>query len=452
LTEILVADDDASSREVIVEVLDREGYKVAVASSGREALSKIEKSEYDVIVTDLVMPEVDGMKILETARSKELPAEVIMLTGFGSVETAVEAMKRGAYQYLNKPINIKELREVVRKALEKRSLARDNIVLRKSVEERYGFDKIVGQSQAMNEIFSKIRQIAPTSATVLLTGQSGTGKELIAHAIHLNSPRKNKPFLAFNCGALVESLIESELFGHEKGSFTGAVSERKGYFELADGGTLLLDEIGDMPIHTQVKLLRVLETHSFFRVGGTKNIDVDVRVIAATNKNLEELMTEGKFREDLFYRLNVVALNIPPLSSRREDIPLLADTFLKELNHRHSRKIKGFSKDVLDAMTAYIWPGNVRELKNLVEKLVIITEKDTIEISDLPVNIAGSLAIIGKSGFYFPEGMTMDEIEETAIRIAIERNKGNKKQAADSLGMSLRTFYRKIKKMKFENH
>ncbi len=447
MATILVIDDDQGSRDVIVEVLDGEGHRVASAASGPEGLEKIRANEYDLIVTDLVMSDVDGMQILAQARAQERPAEVIILTGYGSVETAVEAMKKGAYQYLNKPLNIKELREVARKALEKGELARDNIALRKSIDERFGLENLIGHAPAMQDLFARVRQIAPTAATVLVTGPSGTGKELVAHAIHNNSPRRHRPFLAFNCGALTENLIESELFGHEKGAFTGAISDRKGYFQLADTGTLLLDEIGEMPLHTQVKLLRVLETRSFFRVGGSKKIDVDVRVIAATNRDLETLIREGKFRDDLYYRLNVVSLRVPPLAQRREDIPLLIDAFLRELNARHGRAIKGCTKEALEIFQQYAWPGNVRELKNLLENLVITVSGETIDVSHLPSSLTGRERVEGASSVYFPDGMSMEEIEREVIRVALARTGGNKKRAAERLGMSLRTFHRKVKEI-----
>ena len=445
MSDILIVDDDHASREVIQEALAREGYKGAAARSGVEARENIKAGTYDIVVTDLVMPEVDGMAILDLAKARDASTEVIILTGYGSVETAVEAMKRGAYQYLNKPVNIQELREVVRKALEKQGLARDNIALRQSVDERFGFESIIGKSGVMVDLFRKVRQVAPTTATVLITGESGTGKELIAHAIHINSPRKQKPFLAFNCGALTESLIESELFGHERGAFTGAVSDRKGYFQLADGGTLLLDEIGEMPIHTQVKLLRVLESRSFFRVGGVKKIDVDVRVLAATNRNLEEMIKQGTFREDLYYRLKVLSLHVPALRDRREDIPLLVQGAVEEFASRHGRKVTGCAAEAIEAFQRYDWPGNVRELRNLIENLVITASGETIALKDVPPNISGRGAGDAGGPVSYPDGMGMEEIEKEVIRIALARTGGNKKRAAEKLGMSLRTFHRKVK-------
>lgn len=446
MADILVIDDDTASREVIVEALDRDGHRVAFERSGTSGLARVRADDFDLVITDLVMPGVDGLAILSAAREKTPAPEVIILTGYGSVETAVEAMKSGAYSYLNKPINIKELREVARKALEKQALARDNESLRRTVDEKFGFEAIVGSSEPMAALFARVRQIAPTSASVLITGPSGSGKELIAQAIHRNSPRKSRPFFAFNCGALTESLIESELFGHEKGSFTGAVSDRKGYFELADGGTLLLDEIGEMPLHTQVKLLRVLETRAFFRVGGTQARHVDVRVLAATNRDLEQMIRTGQFREDLYYRLKVVTVGVPPLSERRGDIPLLAAAFLAEFSQRHGREFKPFPAEVLDRFQAYDWPGNVRELRNLVENLVVTTPGDLIDLGCLPESMRGLRASSASTGpISFPDGMTMDEIEQAVIRIALERTGGNKKRAAERLGMSLRTFHRKVK-------
>lgn len=447
MAEILVIDDDTASRESIVEVLDREGHRVASARSGREGLESIRDTDFDLIVTDLVMPDVDGMAVLAAARAKGEPAEVIILTGYGSVETAVEAMKNGAYQYLNKPINIKELREVARKALEKQTLSRRNMELQKSIDARFGFETLIGSSPAMTALVARVRQIAPTSASVLITGPSGTGKELVAHAIHNNSPRRNKPFLAFNCGALTESLIESELFGHERGSFTGAVSDRKGYFQLADGGTLLLDEIGEMPLQTQVKLLRVLESRSFFRVGGTKKVEVDVRVLASTNRKLEEMIREKSFREDLYYRLKVVTIDVPPLSDRRDDVPALATAFLGEFQERHGRAFSGFSPEALDALQRHDWPGNIRELRNLVENLVVTAPEGVLGVESLPPLIRDAAPGFVPGSLHFPDGMSMDQIEMAAIRIALQRSGGNKKKAAERLAMSLRTFHRKIKEM-----
>ncbi|RMH54765.1 MAG: sigma-54-dependent Fis family transcriptional regulator [Candidatus Hydrogenedentota bacterium] len=447
MAEVLVVDDDTASRDVIVEALEREGHKVAGAKSGAEALENIKARNYDLIVTDLVMPNIDGFRILDEARSLDPAPEVVILTGYGSVESAVDAMKRGAFQYLNKPVNIAELREVCRKALERHQLARDNLQLRRTVDERFGFEQIIGNSPPMLKLFQTIRQVAPTSANVLITGPSGTGKELIAHAIHNNSPRKKKPFLAFNCGALTESLIESELFGHERGAFTGAVGDRKGYFELADGGTLLLDEIGDMPLHTQVKLLRVLETQSFFRVGGVRKIEVDVRVLAATNADLESLIAENRFRQDLYFRLKVLTLDVPPLSARSSDIPLLLNHFLEQFGERHGKPGLTIESEAVRALVNYSWPGNVRELKNLVENLVITATSSRITLQDLPPTISGRDAVSSSGRFYFEDGMTMEEIEREAIRIALERTGGNKKRAAERLGMSLRTFHRKVKNL-----
>lgn len=450
MADILIIDDDAASREVITEALSREGHRVASERGGASGLARLKSGGSDLVITDLVMPGVDGLEVLAAARALPEPAEVIILTGFGSVETAVEAMKNGAYSYLNKPINIKELREVARKALEKQSLARDNAQLRRSIDEKFGFEAIIGSSEPMRALFTSIRQIAPTSVTVLITGPSGTGKELIAQAIHRNSPRHARPFFAFNCGALTDSLIESELFGHERGSFTGAIADRKGYFELADGGTLLLDEIGEMPLHTQVKFLRVLETSAFFRVGGVKSINVDVRILAATNRDLEQMIKAGSFREDLYYRLKVVTLNVPPLSARRSDIPLLAAAFLQEFNARHGRHVESFAPEILDRFQSYDWPGHVRELRNLVENLVVTTPGATIELGMLPESMRG-----GGDGHFkpvgavvYPDGMSMDEIEHEVIRMALERTGGNKKMAAEKLKMSLRTLHRKVKGLK----
>ncbi len=443
MSVVLVVDDDPSSREAVVEGLEREGYKVASASSGVEGLRLLAERDPALVLTDLVMPETDGLAILRAAREKETPPEVIVMTGYASVESAVEAMRLGAYDYLSKPVRLAEVREKAKRALERRGLTVENARLHRVLDERLGFERILGTSPALAEVFERIRQVAPTSATVLIMGESGTGKELVARAIHAASPRRAKPFLAVNCGALTESLLESELFGHDKGAFTGAVRERKGYFELSDGGTLLLDEIADTPLPLQVKLLRVLETREFFRVGGAAPVRVDVRILAATHQDLEKKVRDGLFREDLYYRLQVVAVRLPSLRERREDIPMLAEAFVREFAQVHGRPVRELAPEALGALVRYAWPGNVRELRNVIESLVITAPGPAVRAEDLPDRIRALPGAPG--GIQVPTGTTMDDLEREAIRVTLERTSWNRVEAAKILGIGERTIQRKIK-------
>ncbi|MBI5207007.1 MAG: sigma-54-dependent Fis family transcriptional regulator [Candidatus Firestonebacteria bacterium] len=454
MKKILVIDDHRDSREAIKETLSKESYEVIEASSGAEGAEIIKSGEmFHLIITDLVMPgtpRIEGMEILKTAKKELPPCEVIMLTGHGTIENAVEAMKAGAYDYLNKPIDIKRLREVVKKALEKQEILAENQNLHERIAEQYGYSEIIGTSEKMKEIFSKIAKVSPTKATVLIYGESGTGKELVANAIYYNSPRVGKPFIKCNCAALSESLLESELFGHEKGSFTGAISKKIGQFELADTGTLLLDEIGEMSLTVQAKILRIIEQREFMRVGGTKNINVDVRLLFATNKNLEEEVKKGNFREDLYFRINVLTIRILPLRERKEDIIHLTKSFIDRFNQENKRNITGIDQDALSLFMNYDWPGNVRELKNTIESIVITKNGDgNITKNDLP-ELLQTIKPANKDYLDQVVGMKMDDIEKELIRRTLNNVNGNKTKASEILGISLRTFYRKLKEYGLE--
>src|SRR5215217_3500699 len=387
---VLVVDDDAPHAEAVAESLDRIGYECVVATSGREGLRLIEEQNFDIVITDLIMEEVGGLEVLAKAK-RELPdSEVVILTGHSTVKTAVTAMQAGATTYLTKPLDINELRTVADKVLQSQRLARSNIPLQKQVNERFGFEGVVGNSPTMHSVVARLRQIAPTSATVLITGESGTGKELVAKAIHNNSPRRYKPFVPLNCAALSENILESELFGHIRGAFTGADRERKGWFEHANGGTLFLDEVGDIPLSTQVKLLRALESGEIVRVGTNEPLKVNVRLISATNRDLTEANAAGTFRQDLFHRLKVVSVKLTPLRSRREDIPLLIDYFLKQFAASHDKTVSAITPAARKALMAHPWPGNVRELRNTLESMVVIDSDGVLYIDDLTEEVLAS--------------------------------------------------------------
>ncbi len=445
MQNILIVDDNKSELEAMTDVLSLPEYNVITSSSGKEALKIMQQQDIDVVLTDLVMPDIDGMEILKTAKSIDPDAQVIMITGHGSVDKAVEAMRAGAVNFIEKPVrSIAELREKVRKAIEEQTIRRQNIILQKQLDEKYGFNNIIGNSKQMHEIFNQLKLVAPTKANVLICGETGTGKELIAHAIHNNSPRKDKPFIPINCAALSKNLLESELFGHERGAFTGADRQRKGAFELANNGTLFLDEVSEMDYEIQAKFLRVIEDSTFMRTGGQTFIKVDVRIISATNKNLSELVQAGKFREDLYYRLKVVTINIPPLRERKEDIPLLVNAFIQEFSKENNKKVTQIDRDALDKLINYDWPGNVRELRNCIESMIVMSTSDRITLADLPPNIRG--ATISSDRFDIQPGMSMDEIEKSAIKKALESANGNKTKAAEMLNISIRTLYRKMDK------
>jgi len=443
---VLVIDDEAAHAEVVAEALERKGYRCTIATSGPEGASKIEQEDFDIVITDLVMDEVDGMEILKKAKEEIADVEVIVISGHGTIKQAVSAMRAGAYNYLTKPLDLEELRTVVDKCAEQLRLARTNIQLRQQLDERFGFEGVVGNSPQMRRIITTLKQIAPTSATVLIEGETGTGKELVAKAIHYNSPRRNKPFKAINCAAFSETLIESELFGHEKGAFTGADRTRQGTFEYANGGTLFLDELGDMPMTTQIKLLRVIETGEIVRVGSNEPIKVNVRIISATNQDLEEQVREGKFRKDLYYRLKVVSIRLPPLRERREDIPLLVDYFIKELTKKHDKSVRGVTRDARRALMSYDWPGNVRQLRNVIESAIVVDTDGLIGEDDLEgTDLMPASAVSEGDGAANLIGRPLDEVEKFYIEQALKLTGGNREEAAKMLGIGERTMYRKIK-------
>lgn len=445
MQNILIIDDNKAELEAMTDVLSLPEYNIVTSSSGKEALKIMQQQDFDVVLTDLVMPDIDGMEILKTAKSIDPDAQVIMITGHGSIDKAVEAMRAGAVNFIEKPVrSIAELREKVRKAIEEQTIRRQNVILQRQLDEKYGFSNIIGNSKQMHEIFNQLKLVAPTKANILICGETGTGKELIAHAIHNNSPRKDKPFIPINCAALSKNLLESELFGHERGAFTGADRQRKGAFELANNGTLFLDEVSEMDYEVQAKFLRVLEDSTFMRIGGQNFIKVDIRIISATNRSLSEFVQAGKFREDLYYRLKVVTINIPPLRERKEDIPLLVNAFIREFSRENNKKVTQIDRDALDRLINYDWPGNVRELRNCIESMIVMSTSDRITLADLPSNIRGAEPT--SDHFDIQPGMSMDEIEKQAIKKALESANGNKTKAAEMLNISIRTLYRKMDK------
>ncbi len=440
---ILIVEDNEGTRKAMVSVLSVEGHQILEAADGREGLRKAIEGEVDVVVSDMKMPEMDGLEMLEKLKREKPDIEVIMVTAFGTIETAVTAMKNGAYNFIEKPIrDLGEIRELVRKALEKRNLVKENIALRRQLRDKYRFDSIIGNSPKIAEIFQVVAQVAPTQATVLITGESGTGKELIANAIHYNSPRANKPFVKVNCSSLSESLLESELFGHEKGSFTGAVARRKGRFEIADGGTLFLDEIGTLTPAVQVKLLRVLQEHTFERVGANKPIKVDVRLVVATNRNLKDIMEAGEFREDLYYRVNVVNIEVPPLRERKEDIAILVGHFIGKYARKNDRNVTALTDETLAILRAYDYPGNVRELENIIENAVVLAQTEEITPAQLPQGLREGAA--SPEAISIPLGASLREMEKELIRATLVRADNNKTKAAAVLGIGVRTLHRKM--------
>jgi len=443
LGRILIVEDDRPQADAVAEALERVGHTCVVVTEPRRALTLIADDGFDLIVTDLVMHEVDGMEILRRAREADPEAEVIVVTGHGTIETAVQAIRQGASDYITKPLNVLELRDRVAKALEHRRLVRRTAQLSAQLHERFGFEGIVGQSAAMHRVIQTCRQVSPTDATVLIEGESGTGKELIAKALHNNSPRKDRNFVALNCAALSEGILESELFGHEKGAFTGALAARKGRFEHADGGTLFLDEVGDMPMATQIKLLRVIENGEIVRVGSNEPRRVDVRLLSATNRSLDELIRTKQFREDLYFRLKGVRIVLPPLRDRREDIPLLADHYLHRLAAQHNKQVTAITPEALRLLGAYAWPGNVRELINAMETMVILARGPAIDVSDVPPEIRASSPEPPTPGL--KTGMSLGDAERLLIERTLAMTQGNRQQAAAILGIGQRTLYRKIK-------
>ena len=446
---ILIVDDEKNYLVVLEALLGSEGYEILTADNARNAIRLIEESELDLVITDIKMPGISGMELLEEAKKIAPDLPIIMMTAYGTIEMAVEAMKKRAYDYITKPFQNEELKLTVKKALENYRLIKENRFLSEALSDRYGYGNIIGKSKPMLEIYDLIRKVAQSKASVLIAGASGTGKELIAKAIHYDSSRKDRPFVSVNCGALTETLLESELFGHEKGAFTGAVAMKKGRFELADGGTLFLDEVGEMPPALQVKLLRVLQEMEFERVGGTKTIQVDVRVLSASNKNLKEEVVEGRFREDLFYRLNVINIEVPPLRERVEDIRLLVNHFVQKYGQDESKNKIQLSAGAWKALYSYGWPGNVRELENAVERAVVLSSDGQIALEDLPIELSGKQEALDVERFIplgAPLQTTLEQIEEKLVRRALKQCNNIQSHAAEMLGITKSLIQHKMKK------
>jgi two-component system response regulator HydG len=439
MPRILVVDDDPSNRVTLERLLEREDFEVVHAEHGRAAIEAVRRDVVDVVLTDLKMPGMSGIDVLKAIRTIDPEVEVVVMTAFGTIETAVEAMKEGAYDFVAKPLKRVDLLKTLRKALEKRALSVENRELRERLGEQ-GEGVLVGQSPAMRSLLAEVEQVAPSDATVLLAGPSGTGKSRIARLLHERSRRAGKKLVTINCAAIPEALLESELFGYEPGAFTGAVKRKEGRFDLARGGTLFLDEITELPVATQVKLLRVLQEGEYERVGGTETLHADVRVIAATNRDIEEQVATGRFREDLFYRLNVIRLNVPPLKERWEDVPLLAQHFLVRFSRKNGKAIRGFSTEALDALAAHAWPGNVRELENAIERAVVLSRDDEVGLDDLPPTLRGTG---GRRRVAFEVGTPLKDIEKTMITETLRWCQGDKNLAASLLGITARTIYRR---------
>lgn len=451
---ILLIEDEEGSRQALTLLL-KGSYEVTAAASGHEARQRLAMDKFDIVITDLRLPDCSGIDLLKQVKSYHPTTEVILITGHASAETAVSAMKEGAFDYVTKPLNMEELRLILAKAIEKRRLLSENIYLKKQLRDKYGFANIIGNSPAMQNVFRLMQRIIKTDSTILIMGESGTGKEIVAKSIHFNSPRQDKPFVAVHCGAIPETLLESELFGHAKGAFTGAVKEKIGKFESANHGTIFLDEIGTMPLHLQIKLLRVLQEQEIERVGSNTTLKLDVRVIAATNLSLENEVRNGRFREDLFYRLNVIPLIVPPLRERKEDIVALTRFFLAKFCTEMKRPPMHLSRQALEAMELYDWPGNVRELENAVERLVALTEADTVNIADLPANISRQHGSMISFGFELNENgldlaAAVSELERTLITRALARSENVKAKAAALLKMNRTTLVEKMKRLGME--
>jgi len=449
--QILLIDDEPDSCKALSLLLQRSGYRIESCQSGEQALGLLKTQSFDLVISDLLLPGVNGIDILKHIKEHTPETCVILITGNASAETAVEAMKEGALDYITKPFNFERLKIQVAKALEKNRLVLENQYLKEQLHGRYRFTSIIGTSQAMQQVFTRMEKVVATDSTILILGASGTGKELVAKAIHYNSPRKDKPFIAINCGAIPEDLLESELFGHVKGAFTSAVADKSGKFELANGGTIFLDEIGDMPLHLQMKLLRVLQEHEIERVGSSKKIFLDVRLISATNVDLQHKVKTGQFREDLYYRLNVIPIHLPPLKERRGDIPQLARHFLEKICKEMNRPMMTIGDDAMLAMEAYDWPGNVREMENIIERTVALTDGQIISGHDLPPDIGRQFPPqTGVPRQLSPEGIDLNqvigEIEKELITQALELGKGVKARAAELLNINRTTLVEKIKR------
>jgi two-component system, NtrC family, response regulator AtoC len=443
---ILIVDDEKHTREGLRQSLEDE-FDVYIAGNIEEALNVLAADHIDLVLTDLRLGGEDGMTLIEKILQRPKPPVCMLMTAYGSIATAVEAMKRGAYDFVTKPINIDELGLKISRAIRGRQTEQENVQLRQQVDKRYGLENLIGESKAMHDIFDTIRQVAPTRATILISGESGTGKELIAHAIHMLSSRNKTRFIAFNCAAFAPQLIESELFGHERGAFTGAVERRVGRFEQAAGGTLFLDEIGEIDSNIQVKLLRALDPGIFERVGGNQSIRADVRLIAATNRDLALLVREGKFREDLYYRLNVVQIRVPSLRERKEDIPLLANAFLKEICERDGKAFRPLSPEAMETLLRYDWPGNVRELKGAIDSGVTLATGNQIAVRDLPLTVRGASGAVGLRDIGNQDLVNIHDNEVRLIMRALDESGGNRTEAAKKLGISRRTLHRRLKEL-----
>jgi len=450
--KILVADDEQSMREFLDIMLKKEGYKVSLAPNGEEVLKLIEKDIFDLILMDIRMPRLDGISTLKKIKAISQETIVIMITAYASADTAIRAMKEGAYDYITKPFKVEEIKLIIKNALEKKNLQKENVLLKQVVRDRYHFENILGQSSKMLDLYKLLEKVAPTKTNILITGESGTGKELVAKAIHYNSPRKEKPFVTLNCGAIPEALIESELFGHMKGAFTDAIATKKGLFEIADEGTIFLDEISELPLLMQVKLLRVLQDREFKRVGGTEDIRVDVRITSATNRDLEEAVREKRFREDLYYRLNVIQIKLPPLRERKEDIPLLAMHFFKKYSEELNKNILTISPESVRILLNYDYPGNVRELQNIIERAVALESSQELTGQNLSSYLNEQLPIKkGVVDLEIPnEGIDLEKIvadlEKTLLMKALGKTKGIKKRAAELLHINFRSMRYRLEK------
>jgi DNA-binding NtrC family response regulator len=439
---ILFVDDDHQILEIVTAYLNRFGFSVDTVDSGTEAMRRVTEKEYAIVFTDLIMPEISGLDLLKTIKKTSPSTEVIIITGYGTIESAIEALKLGGYDYLQKPINFERLKILIERIIEKRNLQLENILIRQRLKDRFSYDQLVGKSQKMQQIYEVIDRISTGSPTVLIQGESGTGKELVANVIHQNSVRKDKPFIPVNCGAITEGLLESELFGHIKGAFTGAVRDSIGLFKAADGGTIFLDEIAEVPPSLQVKLLRALQERKIRPVGDTKEFSIDVRVIAATNKILEKAIQNKSFRKDLYYRLNVISLEMPPLREIKEDIPHLVHHFMKKFSKESHRVVNRISPDAMDLLMRYDWPGNVRQLENIIERAFALGEGNMIYERDLPIEIRE----LDKSASIGNASLNLAENEKLLLRRALKKASGNKADAAKLLGINITTVYRKMEK------
>ncbi len=438
---VLIIDDEENIRNGLAANFELEDYEVKTAANGKDGLDLVAKGDIDLVITDLRMDGISGEEVVKRVTTETPGIPVIVLTGHGSIDAAVEAMKSGAYDFLTKPLNLDQLNLIVKRALENRELSLQHKLLKEEIESSACLEQMIGRSAEMQKVFSMIKKVAPAKASVLITGESGVGKELVANAIHNLSGRKDKAFIKVHCAALSESLLESELFGHEKGAYTGADSMQKGRFELAHGGTIFLDEIGEINQNVQIKILRVLQEKTFERVGGEKSISVDVRIVAATNKNLEEEVKAGRFREDLYYRLNVVHLKVPSLKERKDDLPLLIDSFIKKFAAENEKEIIGIDSKAKAALLKYDWPGNIRQLQNCIESSVVMSNGKQIKLEDLPLSVS---EYTGQDAISIPMGISLEDAEKIIIMQNLSANKGNKSKTADILGIGRKTLHRKL--------